>query len=142
MQTSPLNSKVMFDIKNTNGACKRVLIIDDDVDLVNSLKELIQSEGFEVDTASDGNIGIKMQISKPYNLVVTDIIMPTEDGLEVIMHIKKMFPQTMLMAMSGGGLVHSNDYLLMAKELGASTVLSKPFDIGFFKSEVHRLASR
>lgn len=132
----------MFDIKNINGASIRVLIIDDDVDLANSLKELIQSEGFEVDTASDGNIGLKMQTFKPYNLVVTDIIMPTEDGLEVIIEIKRMFPQTKLMAMSGGGLVHSHDYLLMAKELGAATILSKPFDIEFFKSEVQRLTNR
>ena len=128
----------MFDTnsKRTKG---RILIIDDDPSIGISIKDLLSDEGFEVDVAGDGREGLKMQRENPYNLIITDIVMPEEDGLEVIMWVKANCKSTKLIAISGGGYFDSRDYLLMAKELGASFVLCKPFDINTLKAGVKRL---
>lgn len=118
---------------------KRILILDDDQELATSLRELIADDEYEIDIAGDGREGIRLQSSTPYDLIVTDIVMPEEDGLQVIMWVKQSFPQTKLIAISGGGYFDSRDYLLMAKELGASFVLCKPFEIKTLKAGIRRL---
>ncbi len=120
---------------------KRILIVEDDHELAFSLRDILIEEGYEVDVAGDGREGIRLQGQHPYDLIVTDIVMPEEDGLEVIMWIKNSYPDTKLIAISGGGYFDSRDYLLMAKELGASIVLCKPFEIDTFKAGISRLLS-
>lgn len=120
---------------------KRILIIDDDVDLASSLKELITIDGYQVTIASDGKVGLELQGRYPFDLVITDIVMPENDGLEVIIALRCNYPETKVIAMSGGGYVNSRDYLLMAKELGASMALSKPFEYNILQSEIRRLLS-
>jgi DNA-binding response OmpR family regulator len=117
----------------------RLLIIDDDWELGFSLRELLIEEGFEVDVASNGKEGIRYHSADPYDLIITDIIMPEEDGLEVIMWVRATYPETKMIAISGGGYFDSRDYLLMAKELGASIVLCKPFEVNTLIAGVKRL---
>ena len=128
----------MFDTTNMNMQ-KRILIIDDDRELVQTIREFLLDEGFTVETACNGREGIRLQNSSPFDLIITDIVMPEEDGLEVIMWVKKTHPGTKLIAMSGGGYFDSRDYLLMAKELGASIVLCKPFEVESLTSGIKRL---
>jgi DNA-binding response OmpR family regulator len=128
----------MFE-KNNNPYQVRILVIEDDIELAFSLREVLIEEGFEVDVANNGKEGIRLQSAEPYNLIITDIIMPEEDGLEVIMWVRKTFPETKLIAVSGGGYFDSRDYLLMAKELGASLVLCKPFEINSLLAGIKRL---
>ena len=118
---------------------KRILIIDDDADLATSLRDLITIEGYQVTIARDGKVGLDLQGKTPFDLVITDIVMPENDGLEVIISLRCNYPQTKVIAMSGGGYVNSRDYLLMAKELGASMALSKPFEFHLLQSEIRRL---
>lgn len=114
----------------------RVLVIDDDPEITESLRECIEAEGYEVDVAFNGKQGLLMQRQKPYELIITDIIMPEEDGLEVIMEVKFNYPMTKVIAISGGGYVHSTDYLKMAKELGAVMVLTKPFNFASLRAGI------
>ncbi|MBN1990994.1 MAG: response regulator [Bacteroidales bacterium] len=118
---------------------KRILIIDDDADLATSLRDLITIEGYQVTIARNGKVGLDLQGKTPFDLVITDIVMPENDGLEVIISLRCNYPQTKVIAMSGGGYVNSRDYLLMAKELGASMALSKPFEFHLLQSEIRRL---
>ncbi|HRS47572.1 MAG TPA: response regulator [Tenuifilaceae bacterium] len=118
---------------------KSILIIDDDHELLCSLRDLLVSEGYTVDTASNGREGMEKQMAKPFDLIITDIVMPEEDGLEVIMEVRSANPDTKVIAISGGGYFPSRDYLLMAKELGANLVLCKPFDSISFLSSVKRI---
>ncbi len=118
---------------------RRLLIIDDDQDLAQSLHDILTEEGYLVDMAGDGREGLKLQAYQPYDLIITDIVMPEEDGLEVIMWVKATNPETRIIAISGGGYFDSRDYLLMAKELGASLVLCKPFDVNSLKAGIKRL---
>ncbi len=128
----------MFEISGTNNT-HRILIVDDDRELAQSLKEILLDEGFSVDTACNGREGVRLQNANPYNVIITDIVMPEEDGLEVIMWVKKNHPNTKLIAISGGGYFDSRDYLLMAKELGASIVLCKPFEVNSLIAGVKRI---
>ena len=105
----------------------RILVIDDDIDLAYSLKELIELGDVYVDVAFNGKEGISKHTYSPYDLIITDIIMPVMDGLEVVMWFKRNSPKTKLIVVSGGGYFESKDYLKMAKELGADCVLQKPF---------------
>ncbi|NHB69077.1 response regulator [Bacteroidales bacterium M08MB] len=129
---------MMFDTTNIQMQ-QRILIIDDDRELAQSIREILVEEGFRVDMASNGREGIRLQNTMPYELIITDIVMPEEDGLEVIMWVRKTHPNTKLIAISGGGYFDSRDYLLMAKELGAKIVLCKPFEIKSLLSGVRRL---
>lgn len=118
---------------------KRILIIDDDLDLTISLQDLISGDGYLVSRAGDGKTGMEMQEANPFDMIITDIIMPEVDGLKVIITVRSKFPDTKLIAISGGGYISSRNYLLMAKELGASMVLCKPFDYALLRSEIKRL---
>ena len=130
---------VGFFRKQKTAMNKKVLILDDDLELAQSLKEILSDEGYQVDVASNGREGIRLQSANPYDLIVTDIVMPEEDGLEVIMWVKESYPETKLVAISGGGYFDSRDYLLMAKELGASFVLCKPFEVKTLKAGIKRI---
>ncbi len=118
----------MFELTSTSSK-RRILIIDDDRELAMSVQEILVDEGFEVDTACNGREGIRLHNATPYELIITDIVMPEEDGLEVIIWISKTYPKTRLIAISGGGYFDSRDYLKMAKELGANLVFGKPFEV-------------
>jgi DNA-binding response OmpR family regulator len=128
----------MFETNNTKSQI-RILIIDDDEELVESLKEVLVHEGYDVDFAWNGREGIRLQGINPYNLIITDIVMPEEDGLEVIMWVKSTHPNTKLIAISGGGYFDSREYLIMAKELGAKMVLIKPFEVAELKMGIKKL---
>src|SRR5512145_2703940 len=107
----------------------RILVIDDHEDLCAFLQELLQSEGYAVNVAPDGNSGIEVQRRVPADVVITDIFMPDKDGVETIHQLRTEFPGVRIIAMSGGGAVSKQvDYLAMAREFGADRLLSKPFE--------------
>jgi len=105
----------------------RILIIDDDNHLRKMLKIMLENEGYNVEDAENGYIGMKIIRKSHFDLVITDIIMPDKEGIETIMEIKKDFPTIKIIAMSGGGKISTDSYLVMAGHLGASKTLEKPF---------------
>jgi DNA-binding NtrC family response regulator len=104
----------------------RILIIDDDPPLRGVLAEALSRAGHEVSMAEDGRQGIEMFRAAPADVVVTDLIMPGQEGLETIMQLRSEFPAVPIIAMSGG-MVNSSLYLNMARRFGALQTLSKPF---------------
>jgi DNA-binding response OmpR family regulator len=107
----------------------RVLIIDDDNNLAQTLKDILQEEGFSiVDLACNGKEGILLHKQMPYSLIITDIDMPEMSGLEVVTWIRQNSPSTKLIAISGGGYSNTRNSLLTVRELGAHAVFQKPFD--------------
>jgi len=115
-----------------------VLIIDDEEDIRVVLKEIFVRAGFDVAVASDGNEGLNMLREKGADLVITDIIMPGSDGVEIAYEIRCEFPKTKIIVMSGGGNVAPLDYepaaiatsayLASAAAVGADMTITKPFD--------------
>ena len=105
----------------------KILIIDDEEIVRFTLREILESDGHDVSEASDGNKGLNAQRADPAELVITDIIMPEKEGVETIIELQKEFPDTKIIAISGGGRMKNMDFLEVAKKFGAHSVMSKPF---------------
>ncbi len=83
--------------------------------------------GHTVIEARNGVEGLAKYPADGVDLVITDIVMPGKEGIELIVELRQLHPQLKILAMSGGGRIGSKDYLRIAKFLGASVVLAKPF---------------
>lgn len=105
----------------------RILIIEDDEEVRDLLDSLLTREGHEVATAANGKQGVAAFTEQPFDLVITDIIMPEKDGIEAIMDLRRGRPQLKLIAISGGGRAEPENYLHSAQLLGANRTLRKPF---------------
>ena len=106
----------------------RILVIDDNADMREVMRLILEGAGYSVDLAADGALGLVLQRSRPADVVITDIFMPNQDGLETVAHLRREFPQVKVIAMSGGGvLVKGSRYLSTASEIGAHALLAKPF---------------
>jgi CheY-like chemotaxis protein len=117
-----------------------VLLVDDD-DLVRSVvRRFLERAGHRVSEASDGRLALSEFTADPPDLVVTDIIMPGMDGLEVIAAMRRTHPSIPIVAMSGGGkLVGAEGALSLARYLGASAAFAKPLDMHAFLAAVDGL---
>lgn len=104
-----------------------ILVIDDDEQLQELVTLVLRRAGHEVLAADNGHAGIAIAEKRPLDLVVTDIFMPQMDGLEVLRALKASHPQLKIVAMSGGSPMVDLDFLPVARALGASDILSKPF---------------
>lgn len=104
----------------------RILIIDDDETLLTTLEQFLRAAGHAVVTASDGAKAAKLFRAEPFELILTDIVMPNREGLETIIELRREFPDVGVIAMSGG-VARSKLYLELAAELGAHRTLAKPF---------------
>ena len=92
------------------------------------LKLCLEAEGFEVDVAANGQVALELLQRRPADVVVTDLFMPDQDGIETILALRKRFPQVRIVAMSGWTSSEGSDYLRVAREIGALKTLRKPFD--------------
>src|SRR5207244_2307507 len=106
----------------------KVLIVDDNQDILASMKILLEQEGYDVRTADDGQGAFERQERDPAQVLVTDLFMPGKEGIETIAEFRRKWPATKIIAMSGGGQVATRDYLTVAAGIGADATLRKPFD--------------
>ena len=107
----------------------RILVIDDDATVRLSVRLALEDADHAVQAAADGREGTILFQKSPADLVISDIFMPEKEGLETIDEIKRLRPQTKIIAISGGGRMDPGDYLTIAKSVGADRALMKPFDI-------------
>ena len=105
----------------------RILLIEDVKIARYALREILENAGHEVTEAENGNEGIAFQKAQPFDLIVTDIIMPEKDGVETIIILKRDYPALPVIAISGGGRTRHLDFLKLAERSGADKVLAKPF---------------
>ena len=106
-----------------------VLIIDDDVGMRVLLVTLLEAHGFRVLTAASGVRGLQVIRESAPRVVLTDILMPGQDGMETIRAIRRAHLDVRIIAMSGGGYIDKMDYLRYARMLGADATINKPADI-------------
>ena len=116
-----------------------ILIIDDDESIRSFLKERLMYEGFNVLTANNGKEGMNLFNNNQVDLVITDIIMPDKDGFETIIELKRICPDTKIIAMSGGGRGQPEYYLDTAKCFKAEYTFEKPFKTSELLEDVHEL---
>ncbi|MDD2331501.1 MAG: response regulator [Candidatus Cloacimonetes bacterium] len=105
----------------------RILLVDDDLQLLETMSELLTQRGYDVHTSSDCLEAIDYLQKEGTDILVTDIVMPRYDGLELIITVREQFPKLRIIAISGGGKIDKKTYLMMAKGLRADAVLEKPF---------------
>jgi CheY-like chemotaxis protein len=105
----------------------RILVIDDDPDIRDTVRRMLESRGHSVETASDGTAGINALAQRAPDLVITDIFMPGRDGIETLIELRKAFPSLKVIAMSGGGGGGLLNLLHDAELLGADRTIPKPF---------------
>jgi DNA-binding response OmpR family regulator len=104
-----------------------ILIVDDERELREMMQRFLTEEGYAVTCAADGVEASKQILARPVDLVITDLIMPEKDGIQLMNEMRWKHPQLRIIAMSGGGHVPREQYLRIARGLGADAVLEKPF---------------
>ncbi len=117
----------------------RIVVIDDEVELVRLFTTVLSEEGHEVRGAHDGRAGVQLLEQEAADLVITDLLMPGNDGLEVITAVRQRWPQTRIIAMSGGGRGSPDMYLRMAREFGVQASLTKPVGLDELIATVQQL---
>jgi DNA-binding response OmpR family regulator len=119
----------------------RILVVDDDFQMREMLGVILERKGYDVKTASDGKAALQLQRKKPFDIVITDIIMPEKEGLETISELRRGYPQLKIIAISGGGSYEPEEYLELASQVGADRVLAKPFGSWEILGAVSELAT-
>ena len=118
---------------------KKILIIEDEPIVRTVLKSMLDEAGYEVKEASNGDEGIHLFYTFSPQLIITDIVMPVKDGIEVIMEIRETDTTVKFIAISGGGYVASDKYLTLAKALDVSICMQKPLDLHELIAAVKKL---
>lgn len=106
----------------------RILIIDDDAPMRAMLRETFALNGYAVDTAANGLEAEPLYNRNRYDVIITDIVMPEKDGIEVILDLLRRKNGARVIAISGGGRVNATDYLVTAEKFGVSATFQKPID--------------
>ncbi len=104
----------------------RILVIDDEKSIRNTLKEILTYEGFEVVEAQDGMEGLKFVEKEKFDIILSDIKMPKMDGIEVLEKLQELSPETPVVMISGHGNI---DTAVEAIRKGAFDYISKPLDL-------------
>lgn len=105
----------------------RILLVDDDDLLRKMLRITLVKMGHEVFEAHSGEEAIYQVHGAAPDILITDIIMPGKEGLEIIGELRRLQPAAKILAISGSGRIVKTNYLKMARAQGADAVLAKPF---------------
>lgn len=105
-----------------------IILVVDDEDLVRAqISASLELDGFQVAQAANGNEALAWLRQNTATVMVTDILMPTKDGIETIRDARRLYPSLKIIAMSGGIRTNATDVLETARQIGADRVLCKPF---------------
>lgn len=120
----------------------KVLLIDDDVLLRRVVARMLLADGHEVVTAQDGARGLTVFRHEHPDMVITDMVMPVQQGSETILELRRENPAIKIIAISGGGRASGSELLDTARLLGADDVIEKPFRVDELLRHVRELAAR
>jgi CheY-like chemotaxis protein len=104
-----------------------ILVIDDEPGVRTLVRDTLELMGHTVEEAANGIAGVQKFEEAPFDLVITDIIMPDQEGIETIQRLHQLNPKQKIIAMSGGGRTKTVEFLQIAQKLGADQILKKPF---------------
>jgi DNA-binding response OmpR family regulator len=110
--------------ENADAALPRILVVDDDIELCELLREYLEPEGFRIDVAYNGADGLERAISGDFTLVVLDVMLPQVEGFEALRRIRQKTPLPVIMLTARGDDVDR----IHGLEIGADDYLMKPFN--------------
>jgi DNA-binding response OmpR family regulator len=123
---------------DTRRAPTRLLLVDDELGVRASMARVLEHAGFTVRLADNAEQAIAALRAEGAALMITDIIMPRQNGVELIEAVRQEFPDTAVLAISGGGnfwqqgykpeAITTSAYLVAAERAGADGVIAKPFE--------------
>lgn len=117
-----------------------LLVIDDEADIRFILTDFLEHDGHTVDTAENGKVGVLLAEQNHYDLVITDMLMPVMDGIEVLTAIKTKSPATRIIVLTGGSArIDKFNLLNIANAMRANKVVAKPLDFGVLKAAVNEV---
>jgi CheY-like chemotaxis protein len=116
---------LLRDVPDTSHS---ILVVDDEEEICRLLRIALERDGHLVLAAANGAEAVKILEETTVDIVITDVLMPTMDGYELITHLRRKHPNTRIIAMSGGAIASANHYLSCARAFGAVTTLPKPFN--------------
>lgn len=121
---------------------KRALVVDDQELISELVAEILEAHGFETEQAADGSQAERILRDSNFDLLITDLLMPDVDGLQLILNLrhKEATKDLKIIAMSGGGRYNTGEfYLKSANKLGADYILAKPFTVAQLLEAVQKL---
>ena len=105
-----------------------IMVVDDEKQTRMMLRQMLERAHYEVIEATNGYEAIQIFREHPADLIIMDLIMPRQEGIETIIEMRSEFPYVKIIAMSGGGRIGPAPYLDLATKLGALRTLSKPIE--------------
>ncbi len=115
---------------------KKILVVDDELPMRTILYELL-CDDYQVTLAANGQEAKTLLGSTPFDLLITDLVMPEMNGIDLISSITAISPNLKIIAMSGGGGINARfDYLPVAQLIGAEQIFRKPFELSKMKQTI------
>lgn len=116
-----------------------VMVVDDDAPIRQLLAEVMRRQGYEVMEADDGEVALRLFRARPAALIITDLLMPNKEGLELMQEVRAIAPDVKLIAFTGGGRVDPAACLKFAEGMGADRVFTKPLPLKELEIAVREL---
>lgn len=105
-----------------------IMVVDDDNIIRKFLQVILEKAGYRVTEAQNGKVAMKLHRNFPADLIILDLVMPEKEGIETIMELRRDFPDTKIIAITGGLKGETEVLLNASKDLGASLAFKKPLD--------------
>jgi DNA-binding NtrC family response regulator len=119
-----------------------ILIADDEEGLRDIFAESLKLSGYRVSVAENGAAALRVLGAEAVDLLLTDILMPDVDGIELIMQARRSHPELKVIAMSGGGRTAAEVLINIARRLGVHATLEKPFDLATLLEKIESLVGK
>ena len=117
----------------------RILLVEDEAGLIITLTDRLQSEGFEVKTATDGEIGLALALAENFDLIVLDVMLPKKNGLDVCRDLRQKGISTPILMLTAKGEILDK---VLGLKLGADDYLTKPFEVIELLARIEALLRR
>ena len=116
------------------------MVIDDETDIRDGFATALEGSGYAVTTAANGRDGVALHRLSPFDVVIADLFMPVQDGIETILELRRDFPNLKIIAVSGGGRRSlGKNFLSSATIFGADLALTKPISIADLRDAVKQV---
>ena len=120
----------------------RILIVDDDEQILHLLRTVLEQEGYAVDSVTDGYAALATFDPDVHDLVITDIVMLGKEGIETIMELRALRSDIPVIAISGGGRIGAEEYLSWVRRCGVRHTFTKPLPRAELLAAVEELVSQ
>ncbi len=117
----------------------KILVVEDEDSMREILSMLLEGEGYQVDTASDGTEGLDLLAKDIYDLIITDIKMPGANGFELLKKAQEISPESLVIMITAFGTVESG---IEAMKLGAYDYINKPFKVDEIRMIVRKAVDK